>query len=316
MRTSAAVTSYAYDRLGRPTATRSVRAVVKADGEILQQNDYQPYGEIIPDSDHFSGENDYLYCGKEFQSFFDLPFYDSGARFQRNDGIFLSVDPLAEKYYGISPYAYCSGNPINRVDPEGCKILFVNGLDKFGAKKAGPDYWGGSSSRFVKKAMSSLKDNSIGFIPVKHKILSSAKGRKRLGYEYAKQNYFALISDLKEGESIKFISHSMGSAFAEGMAEFLISQNTDVSTLIHFEPYQAAEIKSVGENTNVLVIDVQTEGDWVIDMVGEGEIEAADIHHKITPENNPGWQYIHTYALKEETWDEILALINKFLSSE
>ena len=57
-----------------------------------------------------------------FQSFFDLPFYDSGARFQRNDGIFLSIDPLAEKYYGVSPYAYCSGNPINRVDPEGRSI--------------------------------------------------------------------------------------------------------------------------------------------------------------------------------------------------
>ena len=108
----------------------SVRAVVKADGEILQQNDYQPYGEKIIDSDHLSGENDYLYGGKEFQSFFDLPFYDSGARFQRTDGIFLSIDPLAEKYYGISPYAYCSGNPINRVDPEGMidrKMLIKGG---------------------------------------------------------------------------------------------------------------------------------------------------------------------------------------------
>ena len=64
----------------------SVRAVVKADGEILQQNDYQPYGEKIIADGLASGENDYLYCGKEFQSFFDLPFYDSGARFQRNDG--------------------------------------------------------------------------------------------------------------------------------------------------------------------------------------------------------------------------------------
>ena len=65
-----------------------------------------------------------------FQSFFDLPFYDSGARFQRNEGIFLSIDPLAEKYYGISPYAYCSGNPINRVDPEGMidrKMLIKGG---------------------------------------------------------------------------------------------------------------------------------------------------------------------------------------------
>ena len=108
----------------------SVRAVVKADGEILQQNDFQPYGEKILADGLASGENDYLYCGKEFQTFFDLPFYDSGARFQRNDGIFLSIDPLAEKYYGISPYAYCSGDPINRVDPEGMidrKMLIKGG---------------------------------------------------------------------------------------------------------------------------------------------------------------------------------------------
>ncbi len=52
-------------------------------------------------------------------TFFDLPFYDSGARFQRNDGIFLSIDPLAEKYYGISPYAYCSGNPVRYSDNDG-----------------------------------------------------------------------------------------------------------------------------------------------------------------------------------------------------
>lgn len=42
------------------------------------------------------------------------------------DGIFLSVDPLAEKYYGVSPYAYCSGNPINRVDPEGRDDWTIN----------------------------------------------------------------------------------------------------------------------------------------------------------------------------------------------
>ena len=29
------------------------------------------------------------------------------------------VDPLAEKYYGITPYVYCAGDPVNRVDPEG-----------------------------------------------------------------------------------------------------------------------------------------------------------------------------------------------------
>lgn len=29
------------------------------------------------------------------------------------------MDPLAEKHYDISPYAYCSGNPVNRIDPDG-----------------------------------------------------------------------------------------------------------------------------------------------------------------------------------------------------
>lgn len=33
--------------------------------------------------------------------------------------ILTTVDPLAEKHYTISPYSYCSGNPINRIDPNG-----------------------------------------------------------------------------------------------------------------------------------------------------------------------------------------------------
>ena len=31
----------------------------------------------------------------------------------------LTPDPLSEKYYGISPYAYCNGDPVNLVDKDG-----------------------------------------------------------------------------------------------------------------------------------------------------------------------------------------------------
>jgi len=40
-------------------------------------------------------------------------------------GRFMTVDPMAEKYPGISPYIYCAGNPIAYIDPDGMQI-FVN----------------------------------------------------------------------------------------------------------------------------------------------------------------------------------------------
>lgn len=44
-----------------------------------------------------------------------------GARYMDHEltTMWLSVDPMADKYPGISPYAYCSWNPIKLVDPDG-----------------------------------------------------------------------------------------------------------------------------------------------------------------------------------------------------
>ena len=79
-----------------------------------------------------TGNTDYLYTGKESQNaLFGINWYDSAARFQTTDGIFTSIDPLAEKYYHISPYAYCAGNPVNvgrMVKEEKSRLVFrING---------------------------------------------------------------------------------------------------------------------------------------------------------------------------------------------
>jgi RHS repeat-associated protein len=39
----------------------------------------------------------------------------------------LSLDPLAEKYYWNSPYVYCNNNPVNRIDPDGRADFWLNG---------------------------------------------------------------------------------------------------------------------------------------------------------------------------------------------
>lgn len=108
-------TSVAYitDHLG------SVRVIVGADGTVIKHNEFLPYGELFNNNDPYLTNNDYLYGGKELQKKFGINLYDSQARFQANTGMFLSLDPLAEKYYGISPYSYCAGNPVNLVDPDG-----------------------------------------------------------------------------------------------------------------------------------------------------------------------------------------------------
>ena len=69
-------------------------------------------------------KTDYLYTGKELQQFFGIDWYDSFARFQTTSGVFTSPDPLAEKYYSLSPYAYCAGDSVNLVDPDGLSWFF------------------------------------------------------------------------------------------------------------------------------------------------------------------------------------------------
>ena len=43
-----------------------------------------------------------------------------GARYYSSDlSIWLSVDPMADKYPSLSPYTYCANNPVRCVDPNG-----------------------------------------------------------------------------------------------------------------------------------------------------------------------------------------------------
>ena len=57
--------------------------------------------------------------GKERDS--ETGFSYFGARYYDSDILtgWLSVDPLADKYPGLSPYAYCAWNPVKLVDPDG-----------------------------------------------------------------------------------------------------------------------------------------------------------------------------------------------------
>ena len=60
------------------------------------------------------------YNGKEFIEMHGYDTYDYGSRgYYPAASNFTTMDPLAEKYFSISPYAYCDRNPIIYIDPNG-----------------------------------------------------------------------------------------------------------------------------------------------------------------------------------------------------
>lgn len=80
-----------------------------------------------------TSSNRYTYNDKEDQNFFDLEYLDYGARFYDPElGRFHTVDPLAEKYYHASPFAYVENNPISRIDPDGRDWKISSSTDEDG----------------------------------------------------------------------------------------------------------------------------------------------------------------------------------------
>ena len=63
----------------------------------------------------------YKFNGKEKDDETGLYYY--GARYYTPEvSVWLSVDPLSDKYPEISPFAYCAGNPVRLIDPNGLNI--------------------------------------------------------------------------------------------------------------------------------------------------------------------------------------------------
>ena len=93
--------------------------VANESGTVEQVNHYYPYGGLMGESTGGDVQR-YKYNGKELDRMHGLDWYDYGARhYDAAIGSWPTMDPLAEKYYSISPYAYCGGNPIRFVDING-----------------------------------------------------------------------------------------------------------------------------------------------------------------------------------------------------
>ena len=105
------------NRRGGPTAM-CYKPVASQTGAVQQVNEYYPFGDLFPISGTDNSGNRFRFTGKELGA--ETGLYDFSARFLHpRFGRFTTLDPLEEKYPGISPYAYCKGNPVRYVDKRG-----------------------------------------------------------------------------------------------------------------------------------------------------------------------------------------------------
>ena len=125
---SAGVNYFIRDHLG------SVRAVVDHTGKIVERNDYYPFGGRHENASlPLTSVNRYKFGGKETLEPVSLDMLDFGARFyDPRIARWNTQDPLAEKYFSLSPYNYCAGNPITLVDPTG---MFMTDYFNLNGKK-------------------------------------------------------------------------------------------------------------------------------------------------------------------------------------
>lgn len=84
-------------------------------------SDSAPDPEVTGSADFRDGASQpYRFLGNELYTSNSLGLYDFNARmYDPALGRFLSVDPMAEGYRHLSPYAYCAGNPAVYVDKDG-----------------------------------------------------------------------------------------------------------------------------------------------------------------------------------------------------
>ncbi|RMZ59630.1 RHS repeat-associated core domain-containing protein [Chryseobacterium nematophagum] len=129
--------------------------------EVLEENNYYPFGLKHQGYNILSGNSSYQYKynGKELQ---ETGMYDYGARFYMPDvARWGTIDPLAENSRRWTTYNYAYNNPIRFIDPDGRQGTdWVKGQDgkyfwdsRVTSQAGAEKYWGSGATHYAPNTM-------------------------------------------------------------------------------------------------------------------------------------------------------------------
>jgi RHS repeat-associated protein len=212
----------------------NVRALLDAEGSVREQNDYYPFGAQHKNSLYttLNQLNRFKFGGKEMQTIANLGSLDFGARqYDQLLARWFTIDPLAEKYYSWSPYAYCINNPIKYIDPDGREIWIYYEDDKGEEQKmlytAGMKYNG--KNEFLSKSILYLN------------AIHNNGGSKMLGGLISSSNSFNLKNQLpvdNKGNTIEAMQFNEfetggGDIYAGVIMDSRFSEYSNIENISH-----------------------------------------------------------------------------------
>ena len=121
----------AYEKLQfyyHPDHLGSSSYITNLDGEVVQHIEYVPFGEVFMEERNNIWNTPYLFNAKEFDEETGLYYY--GARYYDSRlSLWISTDPLQEKYVNITSYCYTYNNPVIFIDPDGRHVEVTKSKD-------------------------------------------------------------------------------------------------------------------------------------------------------------------------------------------
>jgi len=210
----------------------------------------------------------YGFNGKEKSDEIVVGDLDFGARiYDGRIGRWLSTDALASKYPDLSSFVFALNSPIIAKDPDGNVVIFINGQHSGTGGTA--EYWGkydikvknafgDQSARYVDGALGGWKNTGANAVKGGYagwhiggwigSLFSAAVSvasssnvnrnvRIKAGLIQGKKDAADIIANLKEGETIKIVTHSMGTAFARGYTDGILkyAKDHDLLSKVKFE---------------------------------------------------------------------------------
>ena len=275
-------TEYAYfyhgDHLG------SASWITDDQGIPVQHLQYLPFGEPFVNQ-RASGSNyneRFTFTGKEKDA--ETAFSYFGARYYDSDlsGLFLSIDPMADKYPNISPYAYCAWNPMKLVDPNGEEAIYEDDIVIKGKN---------NSSLTIKTSTVNITVNTDRDFCGNH-VVDASSGMFAFGYEIggdATGSAGLQSSGSAYMQSVMFLGGDYSNYwydFYGGEAQMNVSNSAEGTVGIHknwfigfysgskrnFKPSSFAGRYygvDVGLSGNVILSGVSLDGSWAISEDGK-----------------------------------------------